>query len=220
MLSLLFSVIALNGPWEVHRLQLVFSYDCCFLGHCDMLRTNHIQDDFKQLNKLFAALLDCSLAILQFFLRPSFSSIKLLLSKLGELVTLVLNPSSLPLLNHPPSKPLSLSWNLCVLSAAFTLRLLRCETCCWPLSWGTLALAAVLTDTHRHIHTQTHKTTHGLISLLCLTVFYTWTRTHTQFPGNHPNFPSIIWSHTPTTTLPCATQRCSTFLLSPSRRTL
>lgn len=62
-----------------------------------------------------------SLSVPLLWLRSS--SIKLSHSKLGELVTLVLNPSSCPLLNHPPSNPLSLAPALDRLHvlAAFTL---------------------------------------------------------------------------------------------------
>lgn len=207
---------------------LPLSYDGCLHGHWKGEHTEskpHVSSLKKQNIKLSAGLSDsrtlnqCNVARLFSFpsvplLWPSSSSIKLSLSKLGELVTPVLNLSSLPLLNHPPSNPLFLTSALDRTHAAFALRLPRFNTCCWPLRWGTPVLAAILTVRHSWKHTQTAMCS---LSLLCLTVFYTWTWTHTQFPGNHPHFPSIIRSHSLPTPSPCATQLCSTFLLPPGR---
>lgn len=96
------------------------SYECRLYGYWSEVSTSeasHIRAASKTKNKeLSSAPISSINATLPFpslqflFLRPSPPSITLSLSKLGELVTLVLNPSSPPLLNHPaPPSPLSLT---------------------------------------------------------------------------------------------------------------
>lgn len=199
MLSLLSCLIALNGPYEVHRLQTLFlslmtavSVDTEKVGTS---KASHIRAALKnKKNNHWPFRLLCNISRLFYF--PSVpllwlrsSSIKLSHSKLGELVTPVLNPSSCPLLNHPPSNPLSLTAALDRLHAlaAFTLKLLRWDTYHWPLSWGPWQPSR-LSDTHTN--TNCHALIFSPVSLAS-----THEHGHTQFPGNHPHFPSNIQSH-------------------------
>lgn len=170
-------------------------------------KASRIGTALKKKNNLLAFLLSAQSARLFSFpsaplLWPSSSSIKLSLSKPGELVTSVLNPSSHPLLNHPPCNPPSPSLHFFpltpVLDGLHVFYPQVAQVQYPPLtsemgdtSPGSCPDCQTLEDTHTH--TQTAMCS---FPLLCLAVFHTRTGTHTQFPGNHPHFPSIIRSHT------------------------
>lgn len=191
MLSLLFCVTALHGPREAHVILPFFLswLPSSWIRSVKRVKTKRYLNWVKKktvtcpskqsvLHNLTVSLASVPL------LQPPHSSIKLSLSKLGELVTPVLNPSTLPQLNHPSSPAfhrLSISFpHTCY----FSIYPLVAQV--WHLlltsKLGTPALAAVLPH-HRHIK---RPRAHFIYSRL---LFPTHERKHTHFSGNHPHFP-------------------------------